>query len=49
MMNTIRFDFHRQEIYIFHQFWPMSKHFSKCTSKAGNFWPPVGGAINMTQ
>lgn len=48
-MNTIRFDFHRQEIYIFHQFWPMCKHFSKRTSKAGKFWPPVGGAINMTQ
>lgn len=46
-MNMIRFDFHRKDIYIFHQFWRMSKHFSKRTSKAGNFWPPVGGAINM--
>lgn len=27
----------------------MCKHFSKHTSKIGNFWPPVGGAINMTQ
>lgn len=27
----------------------MCKHFSKHTSKVGNVWPPVGGAINMTQ